>query len=151
MAEFQTTVYLAHIVFGAITGVLIHRFGSRVTPLWSPLIDILRGTTERSASRNSARMSCYIAGRGMGGSHRSRRSDRINGATGTDSSSAVPQARAAVAVGRAESGGGGHLTERPAYYSVSSRRISRSANASTLATDSGDTAPSRSSDSFSCE
>jgi hypothetical protein len=47
VAEFQTTVYLAHILFGAIMGALIHRFGARITPLWDPLIDVLRRPAER--------------------------------------------------------------------------------------------------------
>jgi hypothetical protein len=55
VAEFQTTVYLAHILFGAITGALIHRFGAQITPLWTPVIDLLRGVTDESADQHATR------------------------------------------------------------------------------------------------
>jgi hypothetical protein len=42
VGEFQATVYLAHLVFGALLGALVHRFGSRVTPLWTPILDLGR-------------------------------------------------------------------------------------------------------------
>lgn len=40
--EFQTTVYLAHAVFGAIVGVLVHRGARGLPPLWSELGDLQR-------------------------------------------------------------------------------------------------------------
>jgi len=42
VVEFQTTVYLAHLVFGLILGVLVHRFGANITPLWIPILGLLR-------------------------------------------------------------------------------------------------------------
>jgi hypothetical protein len=43
VGEFRITVYLAHAVFGAILGVLVHRFASGMPPLWSQMLDLLRG------------------------------------------------------------------------------------------------------------
>lgn len=42
VGEFRTTVYLAHLVFGALRGLLTHRFGSRITPLWTPVLGVVR-------------------------------------------------------------------------------------------------------------
>jgi hypothetical protein len=43
VGAFQTTVYLAHLVFGALLGALVHRFGTQVSPLWTPVLDLFRG------------------------------------------------------------------------------------------------------------
>ncbi|MDS1271863.1 hypothetical protein RIF23_16340 [Lipingzhangella sp. LS1_29] len=32
--QFAVTVYLAHLAFGAVTGWLVHRYGTSITPLW---------------------------------------------------------------------------------------------------------------------
>ncbi|GAB3488491.1 hypothetical protein [Amycolatopsis cihanbeyliensis] len=52
VAEFQTTVYLAHLVFGLILGALVHRFGSRIAPLWVPVVDLFRGVPRQGGSGN---------------------------------------------------------------------------------------------------
>ncbi|UQA97077.1 hypothetical protein [Streptomyces halobius] len=41
--KFQITVYLAHAGFGALTGWLVHRFGSRIAPLWTIAYELLPG------------------------------------------------------------------------------------------------------------
>lgn len=46
VGEFQVTVYLAHLVFGAILGALVHRLGSRVTPLWTPILNLAPSRTD---------------------------------------------------------------------------------------------------------
>lgn len=50
VAEFHTTVYIAHAVFGALLGLLVHRFGSRITPLWGPVLDLLQSRSPRTTS-----------------------------------------------------------------------------------------------------
>lgn len=50
VGEFRTTVYLAHLVFGALLGVLVHRFGSQLSPLWSPLLALARVVAGRQAN-----------------------------------------------------------------------------------------------------
>lgn len=50
VGEFETTVYLAHLVFGALLGLLIHRFGSHITPLWTPVLTLGRTVTGRAAN-----------------------------------------------------------------------------------------------------
>ncbi|MDZ7885481.1 MAG: hypothetical protein U5N53_22450 [Mycobacterium sp.] len=47
VAEFHITVYAAHAVFGAMLGVLVHRFGARTPPLWIPMLSILRARSHR--------------------------------------------------------------------------------------------------------
>ena len=42
VAEFQTTIYLAHLVFGVLLGLLVHAFGSRIPPLWTPALDVVK-------------------------------------------------------------------------------------------------------------
>lgn len=40
-ARFAVTVYLAHALFGAILGLLVHQFGRTVGPIWEPILDML--------------------------------------------------------------------------------------------------------------
>ncbi|WP_176726356.1 hypothetical protein [Streptomyces sp. AVP053U2] len=40
-AKFAITVYLAHAGFGALLGWLVHRYGTRITPLWSVACELL--------------------------------------------------------------------------------------------------------------
>lgn len=42
VAEFRTTVYLAHAVFGAVLGALVHRFTTGMPPLWTWVFDLIR-------------------------------------------------------------------------------------------------------------
>lgn len=42
VAQFHTTVYLAHLVFGVLLGFLVHRYGSQITGLWRPALDLQR-------------------------------------------------------------------------------------------------------------
>jgi hypothetical protein len=42
VGEFRTTVYLAHAVFGAILGALVHRFMTDMPPLWTRALDLIR-------------------------------------------------------------------------------------------------------------
>ncbi|MEO7131490.1 MAG: hypothetical protein ABIZ07_08975, partial [Dermatophilaceae bacterium] len=42
---YVVTVYLAHLVFGAILGLLTHHFARTMAPLWTPVIDILKPAT----------------------------------------------------------------------------------------------------------
>ncbi|AEA23530.1 hypothetical protein ATK30_4913 [Amycolatopsis echigonensis] len=50
VGEFQTTVYLAHLVFGALLGLLVHRFGSGVTPLWTAVLRLGRTVMGREGT-----------------------------------------------------------------------------------------------------
>lgn len=54
VGEFRITVYLAHAVFGAILGVLVHRFASGVPPVWSQVLDLLRGMAGGDRNARSA-------------------------------------------------------------------------------------------------
>lgn len=47
VAEFHITVYAAHAVFGAMLGVLVHRFGARIPPLWILVRSVLRARSDR--------------------------------------------------------------------------------------------------------
>jgi hypothetical protein len=47
VAEFQTTVYLAHLVFGVLLGLLVHRFCARLIPLWTFGAALTHGATGR--------------------------------------------------------------------------------------------------------
>lgn len=47
-AKFAITVYLAHAGSGAVTGWLVHRFGARITPLWTMARALLPTTTARA-------------------------------------------------------------------------------------------------------
>lgn len=53
-AKYVITVYLAHAVFGALLGLLVHRFASSTDPLWQTALDLLPG---RSARREAERRS----------------------------------------------------------------------------------------------
>lgn len=50
VAEFQTTIYLAHLVFGVLLGLLVHAFGSRIPPLWTPVLGLMKSITGREPS-----------------------------------------------------------------------------------------------------
>jgi len=52
VTEFQTTIYLAHLVFGVLLGLLVHRFGSRIPPLWTPVLELMK--TINGARRSAA-------------------------------------------------------------------------------------------------
>ncbi|HEY9267121.1 MAG TPA: hypothetical protein VIQ11_21210 [Mycobacterium sp.] len=41
VGEFRVTVYLAHVVFGAILGALVHRYAPSAPPLWGRAIDLI--------------------------------------------------------------------------------------------------------------
>lgn len=47
IAEFHMTVYTAQAVFGALLGVLVHRFGARIPPRWIPVLGVLRARSDR--------------------------------------------------------------------------------------------------------
>lgn len=47
VAEFHITVYAAQAVFGALLGVLVHRFGARIPPLWILVRSVLRARSDR--------------------------------------------------------------------------------------------------------
>lgn len=53
--KFAITVYLAHIGFGATVGILVHRFGRTLEPLWVPALGLVGRTIqpERARSRLS--------------------------------------------------------------------------------------------------
>lgn len=53
VAQFQTTVYLAHLVFGVLLGLLVHLLGSRITPLWTPVLGLLRSGRSSRESRSA--------------------------------------------------------------------------------------------------
>jgi hypothetical protein len=42
-AKFAITVYLAHALFGAITGLVVHRLSRPVAPIWQVAIDLVTG------------------------------------------------------------------------------------------------------------
>ncbi|MEU9069828.1 hypothetical protein AB0E06_23890 [Streptomyces sp. NPDC048109] len=48
-AKFAITVYLAHAGFGALLGWLVHRYGTRIAPLWSVARDLLPSRAQRAA------------------------------------------------------------------------------------------------------
>lgn len=50
VAEFQTTIYLGHLAFGVLLGLLVHRFGSRITPLWTPVLDLMKAIIDSRRS-----------------------------------------------------------------------------------------------------
>lgn len=51
VSEFQTTVYLAHAVFGAILGFLVYRGARGLPPLWSVLTDAQRAVVASSTRK----------------------------------------------------------------------------------------------------
>jgi hypothetical protein len=59
VGEFRTTVYLAHAVFGAILGALVHRFAAGMPPLWTRALDLISAIGVRDhgspLSRSDAR------------------------------------------------------------------------------------------------
>jgi hypothetical protein len=50
-AKYVVTVYLAHLGFGAVLGVLVHRFGDNLEPLWRPALRLLTAITGRGPRR----------------------------------------------------------------------------------------------------
>lgn len=47
-AKMAVTVYLAHLCFGAILGLLAHRFARGLEPLWTPTLKLVRPSRDRA-------------------------------------------------------------------------------------------------------